>query len=173
TMARAERERVSTPGAAHHDGAAVAVEAQHPDLLGAEEPPDLLGDDGEEILRLLGSGHEGGDALKRGLLALAAASLGDVAPDAVHHALVGDGRHRPLDPFVRAVLADDPVLERSGRLASDHASRLLLGALAVIRVDELHERPRKRLALAVTENGLDGGGHTLPVAVEACDDHHR
>src|SRR6266496_4983217 len=102
----------------------------------------------------------------------AAASLGDVASNAVHHALLGDGRHRPLDQFLGAVLANNPVLERKSRRVSHHATCLLLGALAVVWVDELHERARKRLALGVSENRLDGRIHALPVPVEACEDDH-
>src|SRR6266536_161629 len=99
-LLRAERKRVSAPRAAYHDRAAIAVEAEHPDLLRAEEPPDLFSDRTEHLRPGNFLRDERRDALKRSLFALAAASLGDVAPDAEHHALLGDGRHRPLDPLV-------------------------------------------------------------------------
>jgi hypothetical protein len=139
-QARAERERVWAPRAAYDDRAAVAVEAEHPDSPPCRGAPDLFGD---RAKRPLGSflRDERRDALKRSLFALAAASLGDVAPYAVDHALLGDGRRGPLDPFVRAVLAQHSVLERTNRRAFEHASCLLLAALAVVWMDELHERP--------------------------------
>jgi hypothetical protein len=112
------------------------------------------------------------DALQRSLFALAAASVGDIAPNAVHDALLGDGRHRPLDPFVRAVLAEHSVLERTNRRAFEHASCRLLAALAVVWMDELHEWAPKRLALGVPEKRLDGRIHPLPVTVEPCEDDH-
>src|SRR3954469_14275572 len=48
-VARTKREYLSIPRTAHHDRAAVTVEAQHPDLVRAEEPPDLLGNRAEHL----------------------------------------------------------------------------------------------------------------------------
>ena len=39
--------RLGLPEAAYDDRAAVVVEAERPDLLRAEEPPDLFGDRAE------------------------------------------------------------------------------------------------------------------------------
>ena len=85
------RERVATPRAAYDDRAGVAVEAEHPDLLYAEQPPDLFGDRAEQVCLGNSFGDERRDAMKRRSLALAAASVGDVAPDGVDHALLEDG----------------------------------------------------------------------------------
>ena len=73
------------------DRAAIAVEAEHPNLFRAEEPPDLFGDRVEYVSFGGFLRDERRDALKRSLFPLAAASLGDVAPDAVHHALLVTG----------------------------------------------------------------------------------
>jgi len=110
------------------------------------------------------------DALKRSLFALAAASVGDVAPNGVDHALPGDGRRGPLDPLVRAVLVQHSVLERTNRRTREHAACLPRTALAVVWMDELHERPRTPVALGVPENRLDRRIHTLPVTVEPGED---
>src|SRR3954470_22766154 len=141
-QARAEWERVWAPRARDDDRNAAVFEAEHSDLFRAEERPDLFGDRAEYVR--LGSflRDECRDALKSSVFALVAASVGDVAPNAVHHALFRDGRHRPLDQFVGAVLANNPVLERKGRRTSHHATSLLLGALTVGPGGELNRLPR-------------------------------
>ena len=53
------------------------------------------------------------------------------------------------------------------RLAFDEAECLCLGPLAVVWVDELQVRPRKRLALGVTETRLEGRIDALPKTVES------
>jgi hypothetical protein len=169
---RAEWERVWAPQAADDDRAAVTVEAEHPHLLRAEEPSDLFGDRAEYVRLGNFLRDECRDALKRSVFALAAASLGDVAPNGVDHARLGDGRRGPLDPLVRAVLAKHPVLERSNRRTCDDALCLLLAALAVVWMDELHERPCTPLALGVPEKRLDHRIRSLPVTVEPCEDDH-
>jgi hypothetical protein len=112
------------------------------------------------------------NALKRSLFALAAASLGDVAPDRVDHAPLGERRRGPLDPSVRAVLAKHSVLERANRLTFENASRRLHAALAVVWMDELHERPRTPVALRVPQQRLDCRIRPLPVTVESCEDDY-
>src|SRR5712675_499087 len=77
-----------------------------------------------------------------------------VTSNPLEHAFPLYGRRRPLDPPVRAVLADEPVLECKHRLAFGEAECLCLGLLAVVRVDELQVRSCKRLALGVTEARL-------------------
>src|SRR6266511_2777107 len=90
----------STARAPDHDRAAVAVEAHHPDPLRAQESPDLFRNRAEHhrLGNLLRDQRR--QAAKRSLFALAAASLRDVAPNAIHHAVLGDGRHAPLAPLV-------------------------------------------------------------------------
>src|SRR6185312_4346995 len=78
-LVRAERERVATPRAAYDDRAGVAVEAEHPGLRRAEEPPDLFGNRVEYVRLGNFLRDERRDASKRSLFALAAASVGDVA----------------------------------------------------------------------------------------------
>jgi hypothetical protein len=106
------------------------------------------------------------DTSMRSLVALAAASLGHVAANRVDHAPLADGRRGPLDPFVRAVLAQHSVLERTNRRTCEHASCLLLAALAAVRMDELHEGPRTPVALGVPEQRLHRRIHPLPVTDE-------
>src|SRR5258705_9316493 len=112
---RANRKRVWVPRAAHYERASVGAEAEHPYFLRTEERSDFVGDGAEDV----GWGNflrdEGRDALKRSLLALAAFSLGDVAPDGVDHLPAGHRRRCPLDPLVRAVLAQHSVLEGANR----------------------------------------------------------
>src|SRR5262249_43200839 len=59
-----------------------------------------------------------------------------------------------------------------GGAAFQDAPRLLFAALAVLRVDELHDGPLECLALAVTEHRLDRRIDARPVTVEARDGDH-
>src|SRR6202022_1510234 len=70
-------------------------------------------------------------------------------------------------PPGRAILAEEPVLECNDRLAFGEAECLRLGPLAIIWVDELQVRSRKRLALGVTEARFEGRIYAVPETVES------
>jgi hypothetical protein len=73
-------------------------------------------------------------------LGLGLVTLGHVARERVHDALLDDGRGRPLEHPVGAVLAQVTVLERQRRRALGDRDRLGCRPHAVVRMDELEVR---------------------------------
>ena len=94
-------------------------------------------------------------------------ALGDVARRGVDQPLLDDGHRAPFDPAPAAVLGREAVDEVDGDAARAQLGRLLLGARAIVVVDELHEGARAQLVLAPSERLRPRGVELLEVAVEA------
>jgi hypothetical protein len=170
------RDIAESAPARHYDGAAVLLVAQHLDLLGAEEPSDLLRDRGEDLhLGRLARDERRHSAQRRLLvgepfdLGLGPPALRHVARDPVHHAGLGDGRRLPLEDAVRAVLADVAVLKSERRIAPTECRRFRRRPFTVVGMDEVAIRPLEQLLLRVTENLLGSRVDAGEVSVEVGD----
>jgi hypothetical protein len=100
-------------------------------------------------------------------------AIGDVARAAEYELLFGKRRRCPHQPAQRAVFVEIPVLE------ADDLPALLdlllpLGdrRVTIVRMHEVHERPRHQFGLGIAKGPLPGGIHALEVAVEPRDAEH-
>ena len=99
--------------------------------------------------------------------------LGDVARGGVDDLLFRERRRRPHQPAQRAVLVKVAVLEVDDFLARSISFRAsAIGRLAIVGMDEVHERPRQQLRFGVAQHPLPGGVDALEVAVESGDAQH-
>ena len=95
-------------------------------------------------------------------------AFGDVARGGVHDLLLTERRRRPHQPAQRAVLVEVAVLEVDDLLATlDLLRRFGNRGLAIVGMDEVHERPRQQLLFAVAEHALPRRIDALEVAVES------
>ena len=92
--------------------------------------------------------------------------------DGVDPLLLGHRDRVPEEPFVRAVLATIPVLEGEHVGAGGEATGLGEGRLAVVGMDEVHERLGEQLLDGEPQGARPGGVEALEVAVEPGDAEH-
>jgi hypothetical protein len=152
---------------------AVALIANHPDVLGAEHLRALLRNHSEELSLGRVARDEGCNPPQRRLFVcealyfcLGTAALGHVASDGVHEPVLDIWRSRPVEHPDRAILADVTVLERHRRRAPSDGVRLRRRAVPVGRMDEVDIRAREELFLRVAENLPGGRVYTREPSVE-------
>jgi hypothetical protein len=134
-----------------------------------DDAGDLLGHDGEKVLRLHAFRHEGGDAAQRVQLGTGSAPVRYVSRHSVHDAFLRPGVRVPFESARRAVGADLATLESNDVFAGREFGEDCADGSAIVGVGIVHERPGKQLFLRVPEHARERWIGELQVPVEPCD----